>query len=100
MNIRLVAVQQFPVKNKNLKNLLVFDGRFVPPSLLHIGQEEKEEKEKKEKKEKEKRNGNHLNDWITQKVFSHHHSENLHADLFYRIHFVFIQFNVTYHPST
>ncbi|MFY8214355.1 MAG: hypothetical protein ACOVKJ_07835, partial [Flavobacterium sp.] len=54
MNIRLVAVQQFPVKNKNLKNLLVFDGRFVPPSLLHIGQEEKKEKEKKEEKEKEK----------------------------------------------
>ena len=50
MNIRLVAVQQFPVKNNKFQNLLVFDGRFVPPILLHIGQEEKEEKEKKEEK--------------------------------------------------
>ena len=30
-------------------------------------------------KEEEK---NHLNDSITQKVFSHHHSKNLHADLY------------------
>jgi hypothetical protein len=52
MNIRLVAVQQFPVKKKNFQNLLVFDGRFVPPILLHIGQEEKKEEREKEEEKK------------------------------------------------